>query len=58
MAFINVTDAVGVAYTLNTDQVILLREMKNVNEVVLLDGNKVNLKPEEAARVRELLSKA
>ncbi len=58
MAFLNVTDAVGVVYTINSDQVILLREAKNVNEVVLLDGNKINLKPEEAARVRELLAKS
>ncbi len=56
MSFLSVTDAVGVEYTLNTANIILLRDAKNVHELVLLDGNKVNLKPEEAARVKGLLT--
>ncbi len=55
MAFLNVTDAVGVDYTVNTANLVLLRGAKNVHELVFTDGSKINLKPEEAARVKGLL---
>lgn len=55
MAFLNVTDAVGVEYAVNTANLVLLRDAKNVHELVFTDGSKINLKPEEAARVKGLL---
>lgn len=56
MPFLNVTDAVGVEYTINTGALVLLRDAKNVHELVFSDGSKINLKPEEAARVKGLLA--
>ncbi len=55
MAFLAVVDAVGVEYTINTENLVLLRDAKSVHELVFMDGSKINLKPEEAARVKGLL---
>jgi len=56
MAFLNVVDAVGVEYTINTENLVLLRDAKSVHELVFMDGSKINLKPEEAARVKGILA--
>ncbi len=58
MPFLNVVDAVGVEYTINTENLVLLRDGKNVHELVFMDGSKINLKPEEAVRVKGLLTPA
>jgi|GEM_PF-5925009 hypothetical protein len=55
MAFMTVMDAVGVEYTFNTKNLILLREGKSVHELVFLDGLKINLKPEDAAKLKGIL---
>lgn len=55
MAFLNVVDAVGVEYTVNTEKLVLLREGKNVHELVFVDGLKINLKPEDAAKIKTIL---
>jgi hypothetical protein len=56
MPFLNVVDAVGVEYTINTANLVLLRDAKSVHELVFMDGSKINLKPEEAVRVKGLLT--
>ena len=56
MAFLNLVDAVGVAYTINTENLVLLRNAKSVHELVFVDGSKINLKPEEAVKVDGLLA--
>jgi hypothetical protein len=55
MAFMTVVDAVGVEYTFNTENLILLRDGKSVHELVFKDGLKINLKPEDAAKLKGIL---
>jgi hypothetical protein len=55
MAYLSVVDAVGVEYTINTDKLVLLRDGKNVHELVFVDGLKINLKPEDAAKLKAIL---
>jgi hypothetical protein len=55
MAYLSVVDAVGVEYTINTDKLVLLRDGKNVHELVFVDGIKINLKPEDAAKLKTIL---
>jgi hypothetical protein len=56
MAYVTVTDAVGVEYTLNTDNIVWLRNVKNIQEVLFVDGSKINLKPEDAPKLKSVLS--
>lgn len=55
MAFLSVVDAVGVEYTINTENLVLLRDAKNVHELVFMDGSKINLKLEDAAKLKVIL---
>jgi hypothetical protein len=58
MAFITVIDAVGVEQTVNTDNIISLRDFKKSQEILCVDGTKINLKPEDAVKLKEILLSA
>lgn len=56
MAWVTVTDAVGIEYTFNTDNIVWLRDVKNSHEILFVDGSKINLKPEEAVWLKSAFS--
>jgi hypothetical protein len=55
MAFITVIDAVGVEQTVNIDNIVALKDFKKAQEILCVDGTKINLKAEDAIKVKEIL---
>jgi hypothetical protein len=55
MAFITIIDAVGVEQTVNIDNIVALKDFKKSQEILCVDGIKISLKPEDTAKVKEIL---
>jgi hypothetical protein len=55
MAFITVIDAVGVEQTINTDNIVALKDFKKSQEILCVDGIKISLKPEDVVKLKEIL---